>query len=110
MARPICKNRATGVDVEENLCNGYPRPEVAVVHCNTHLCPPNWVTDEWGPCSKVCGSGIRERRVVCAEETNGVKTRVADHSCLTTKPPTQELCNVHPCPRWETSEWSGVST
>lgn len=108
MAKPTCKNRMTNNDVDESLCSGTVRPEPTVLHCNTHLCPPKWIAEEWGACSKVCGSGFRERRVVCAEEMNGIKTRVADGSCQEQKLATRELCNVNACPKWEISEWSGV--
>lgn len=40
MAVPTCKNRLTGSDVEESLCNAASRPESTVVQCNTHACPP----------------------------------------------------------------------
>lgn len=40
MAVPTCKNRLTGADVEESLCNSASRPESTVVQCNTHACPP----------------------------------------------------------------------
>lgn len=40
MAVPTCKNRLTGADVEESLCNAASRPETTVVQCNTHACPP----------------------------------------------------------------------
>lgn len=110
MAKLMCKNRRTGLTVDESLCSGVARPDPTVLHCNTHLCPPNWIAEEWGACTKACGSGFRERRVVCAEEMNGIKTRVADASCQQPKLATRELCNVHECPQWETSEWSGVSS
>ncbi|XP_021712796.1 ADAMTS-like protein 1, partial [Aedes aegypti] len=109
MAMPTCRNRVTGVDVEESLCNASSRPEPTVVQCNTHLCPPKWVTDEWRPCSKSCGGGIRERVVVCAEESNGAKNKVPDEACRGVRPKSQETCNVQECPKWVTGEWSGCS-
>lgn len=35
-----------------------------------------WISDEWSPCSKSCGQGLRERTVVCIEENNGVRNKV----------------------------------
>ncbi|XP_035916170.1 protein madd-4 isoform X6 [Anopheles stephensi] len=109
MAMPTCRNRVTGVDVEESLCNASSRPEPTVVQCNTHLCPPKWVTDDWRPCSKPCGGGIRERVVVCAEESNGAKNKVPDEACRGVRPKNQEPCNVQECPKWVVGEWSGCS-
>lgn len=40
MSLPVCRNRLTGGDVEESLCNHASRPEPTVVQCNTHACPP----------------------------------------------------------------------
>ncbi|XP_055908760.1 protein madd-4-like isoform X4 [Eupeodes corollae] len=110
MSRPTCRNRVSGVEVEDSLCSATNRPEPSVVLCNTHACPPKWIADdEWGPCSRLCGPGYRERMVVCAEETNGIRTRVPDIVCRSPKPPTQESCMVQECPKWEVEEWSGCS-
>lgn len=42
MSLPVCRNRLTGADVEESLCNHGSRPEPTVVQCNTHACPPKY--------------------------------------------------------------------
>lgn len=68
-----------------------------------------WISDEWGACSKVCGGGIRERLVVCAEENNGARHRVPDEACGSNRPKIQEPCNTHECPKWQVNDWSGVS-
>ncbi|XP_037958432.1 protein madd-4 isoform X2 [Teleopsis dalmanni] len=109
MSRPVCRSRVTGTDVEDSLCNPLSQPEPSVVFCNTHTCPPRWIADEWSACSRLCGPGYRERIVVCAEENNGMKTRVSDVMCKTAKPPAQEQCIVQECPKWEAEEWSGCS-
>ncbi|XP_055302400.1 protein madd-4 isoform X7 [Sitodiplosis mosellana] len=109
MSRPLCRNRMTGQEVEESLCNAVMRPEPAVVQCNTHSCPPKWITDEWSSCSKTCGRGTRQRTVVCIEESNSLKNKLPDDACRdTAKPPTFEPCNVQDCPKWITREWSGA--
>ncbi|KAJ8963231.1 hypothetical protein NQ318_018697 [Aromia moschata] len=41
MSRPVCQNRVTGDEVEEELCNDSQRPDSTVVECNVHSCPPN---------------------------------------------------------------------
>lgn len=35
-----------------------------------------WITDEWGSCSKTCGAGMKERAVLCIEESNGLRNKV----------------------------------
>lgn len=67
-----------------------------------------WIAAEWGPCSKSCGSGKRQRLVVCAEESGGSKNRVPDEACSGIPPRIEETCNDHECPKWTASEWSGV--
>jgi len=62
-------------------------------NCNTDPCPVDCVGawDPWGDCSQDCGGGTQSR-------TYGVTTHPA-HSgkpCPTT--PTQQLCNIDPCP------------
>ncbi|KAH8329025.1 hypothetical protein KR074_001877, partial [Drosophila pseudoananassae] len=109
MSRPICRNRLTNADVDDTLCSLTNRPEAAVEQCSTHSCPPRWITDDWSTCSRLCGHGYRERMVVCAEESNAIKTRVADIMCRTPKPPTQETCIIEECPHWEVEDWTGCS-
>ncbi|XP_016964049.1 protein madd-4 isoform X2 [Drosophila biarmipes] len=109
MSRPICRNRLTNADVDDTLCSLTNRPEASVEQCNTHSCPPRWITDDWSTCSRLCGHGYRERMVVCAEESNAIKTRVADIMCRTPKPPTQETCIIEECPHWEVEDWTGCS-
>ncbi|KAK9728281.1 ADAMTS cysteine-rich domain [Popillia japonica] len=109
MSRPICLNRVTGEEVEEQLCNESQKPESAIVECNTHNCPPKWHTNEWGPCSATCGGGSRIRQVHCIEETNSTKIKVNEAKCTGHKPRFQEVCNQIDCPKWHTSQWSGCS-
>ncbi|XP_055914951.1 protein madd-4-like [Eupeodes corollae] len=109
MSRPTCRNRVTDVEVEDSLCSATDRPDPSMVTCNTHACPPKWIAEDiWGPCSRLCGPGYRERIVACVEETNGIRTRVPDILCRLQKPPTQESCMVQECPKSkEVEEWSG---
>ncbi|XP_068083512.1 protein madd-4 [Anabrus simplex] len=109
MSRAVCKNRLTGAEVEEQLCNASQKPDRKVTECNTQPCPPRWVTDEWGPCSVSCGGGSRFRHVFCAEDDNGTRNKVQEHLCRGHKPHYQEPCNLMDCPSWNTGEWSGCS-
>ena len=38
-ASHVCKNRVTGQEVEDALCDQTRRPEGEVEPCNTHRCP-----------------------------------------------------------------------
>lgn len=68
-----------------------------------------WIADEWGACSKTCGTGKRQRAIICAEESGGNKNRVPDEACKGIPPLIEESCNRRECPKWVTAEWSGVS-
>ncbi|KAJ3649041.1 hypothetical protein Zmor_020803 [Zophobas morio] len=109
MSRPLCQNRVTGEEVEEELCNESQKPDSTIVECNTHNCPPKWHAGEWGPCSVTCGGGSRLRQVHCVEEANNTKIRVNDQKCTGHKPWFQEACNRMDCPAWIASSWSGCS-
>ncbi|XP_018562984.1 protein madd-4 isoform X1 [Anoplophora glabripennis] len=109
MSRPVCQNRVTAEEVEEELCNDSQKPDRTVVECNIHNCPPKWHTGEWGPCSVSCGGGSKLRQVHCVEETNNTKIRVDDTKCAGHKPWFQEVCNQMECPTWLTTKWSGCS-
>ncbi|XP_025201047.1 ADAMTS-like protein 1 isoform X1 [Melanaphis sacchari] len=112
MSRIICQNRDTSVEVDADLCPGErPNGNDLTVECNSQPCPPKWVADDnWSPCSKTCGGGIRVRHVYCVEETNGTRTKVWHHMCHGHKPKIQEQCNIQPCyAEWSTGEWSKCS-
>jgi hypothetical protein len=40
MSRPVCRNRVTGLEVEEQLCNAAQKPALNTVPCNPQRCPP----------------------------------------------------------------------
>jgi hypothetical protein len=68
----------------------------------------HWVASSWGPCSHVCGGGVRTRSVTCMHESTQLEV-VADH-CTDEKPLAQETCNTHTCLAWTSSDWSLCST
>ena len=37
-----------------------------------------WEVDDWGPCSKTCGGGFRERKVSCVSDRGGKKIKVRE--------------------------------
>eukprot|EP01127_Copromyxa_protea_P010250 TRINITY_DN2485_c0_g1_i1.p1 TRINITY_DN2485_c0_g1~~TRINITY_DN2485_c0_g1_i1.p1 ORF type:complete len:1772 (+),score=339.78 TRINITY_DN2485_c0_g1_i1:19-5334(+) len=81
--------------------------------CNTGSCPATacqWgAWQEWGACSKTCGSGTRLRnRPITAEATNG------GVACKSADSVSSETCNTAACPpvdcTWSTwSEWGFCS-
>ncbi|XP_071450701.1 protein madd-4-like isoform X3 [Hetaerina americana] len=109
MSRPVCRNRVSGKESDEQLCNAAQRPAPKIVECNTQRCPAKWSVDEWGPCSVSCGGGSRFRQIHCAEEGNGTRVNVPEHLCRGHKPRFQEPCNFQDCPRWYAGDWTGCS-
>ena len=41
-----------------------------------------WEVDDWGPCSKTCGGGFRERKVSCVSDRGGKKIKVRKHKSV----------------------------
>ncbi|KAM8961416.1 A disintegrin and metalloproteinase with thrombospondin motifs 12 [Pelodytes ibericus] len=93
------------IDIREN------RP-LRPFHCQSHgqnpqqngSCHPehclSWLAKPWSECSKTCGSGIRQRRVICPIENR----------CEPKKIPVFTIdCNENPCVRWRTSSWTECS-
>ncbi|XP_017781634.1 PREDICTED: ADAMTS-like protein 1 isoform X2 [Nicrophorus vespilloides] len=109
MSRPVCQNRVSGEEVEEQLCNASQKPDASVVPCNMHNCPPKWHSSDWGSCSVTCGGGSKIRQVHCVEEANNTKIRINELKCSGYKPRFQEACNQFECPKWHTTQWSGCS-
>ena len=70
MSRAVCKNRITGEEMDELLCNSSIKPPAKIVDCNDNPCSTRWSIDEWGPCSATCGNGIKNRNVYCSEKIN----------------------------------------
>ncbi|CAH2296534.1 A disintegrin and metallo ase with thrombospondin motifs 12 [Pelobates cultripes] len=67
--------------------------------CNPEHCL-TWLAKPWSECSKTCGSGIRQRRVICP----------IDDRCDLKKIPVFTInCNEKPCLRWKTHSWTDCS-
>lgn len=64
-----------------------------------------WVIEEWGECSKSCGSGW-QRRVVECRDING---RPASECAKEVKPASTRPCAEWPCPHWQVGDWSPCS-
>ncbi|XP_048830375.1 papilin isoform X3 [Brienomyrus brachyistius] len=87
---------AGGLQLPDYACRGLSRPpHVQPCHmpaCYHHI---SWHIGDWGLCSKSCGSGLRERQVICSDTERNLYT--ADRCDTRAKPPTLEPCNTQPC-------------
>ncbi|XP_068608244.1 papilin [Brachionichthys hirsutus] len=87
-----------GVRLEETSCSTLLLPS-AVRPCRMAACPAEigWHVGEWGQCSRSCGSGSRDRQVICSDpERNQYPV---DRCNTQPKPSTVERCNIQPCYR-----------
>uniref|UniRef100_A0A3Q0RZH8 Papilin, proteoglycan like sulfated glycoprotein n=1 Tax=Amphilophus citrinellus TaxID=61819 RepID=A0A3Q0RZH8_AMPCI len=87
-----------GVRLDETSCSALLRPAV-VQPCEMAPCPKqiSWHVGEWGLCSKSCGSGSRERQVICSDQERNLYP--VDQCNAHPKPLTVERCNTQPCYR-----------
>ncbi|XP_064170371.1 LOW QUALITY PROTEIN: papilin-like [Anguilla rostrata] len=87
---------AGGARLQDYACGLRPRPP----HKQPCQMPPcfrriAWHIGDWGLCSKSCGSGLRERQVICSDRDRILYT--ADRCSPHPKPPTVESCNAQAC-------------
>ncbi|NXJ39218.1 ATS1 metalloproteinase, partial [Ciconia maguari] len=64
-----------------------------------------WVIEEWGECSKSCGSGWQRRAVECRDPQG----RPAADCARELKPSDIRPCADMPCPQWQLGDWSPCS-
>ncbi|XP_074517013.1 papilin [Sebastes fasciatus] len=85
-----------GMLLEETSCSALLRP-TAVRPCEMAAClrQISWHVGDWGLCSKSCGSGSRDRQVICSDqERNLYPVRQCNAN---PKPATVERCNTQSC-------------
>ncbi|KAM3677653.1 A disintegrin and metalloproteinase with thrombospondin motifs 1 [Ammospiza maritima maritima] len=64
-----------------------------------------WVIEEWGECSKSCGSGWQRRAVECRDP----RGRPAADCARELRPSNLRPCADVPCPQWQLGDWSPCS-
>ncbi|XP_073960715.1 ADAMTS-like no long nerve cord [Choristoneura fumiferana] len=115
MSLAVCRDRLTGSDAPEQLCDASSKPQASVVRCNMHPCPFKWYVGEWSACSATCGGGVRSRRVLCARSANMTRADTyepgssSDPGCVSPAPRSTQPCNTEDCPVWVEGPWSGCS-
>ncbi|CAN9502641.1 unnamed protein product [Ophioblennius macclurei] len=95
-SRDITCTGSGGRVLEETSCSALQRPP-AVQPCTMAPCTRRirWRAGEWGLCSRSCGSGSRERQVICADsQRNSYSVEQCNAS---PKPSAVERCNNQPC-------------
>ncbi|KOB77866.1 ADAMTS-like protein 1, partial [Operophtera brumata] len=101
MSLAVCRDRLTGSDAPEELCDASSKPQSSVMRCNTHPCPYNYIKDEeWSPCSVSCGEGWRKKEVHCKIflEFSRTIAKLPDSKCMGPKPAEEtERCIMEPC-------------
>ncbi|XP_029983154.1 papilin isoform X1 [Sphaeramia orbicularis] len=82
--------------LEETACSTLLRPQ-SVRPCEMAACSRqiSWHVGEWGLCSRSCGSGSRERQVICSDRERNLYS--VDQCNAHPKPSTVERCNTQPC-------------
>ncbi|KAL2099296.1 hypothetical protein ACEWY4_005776 [Coilia grayii] len=80
----------------DHACRALLKPPT-VQSCQMPACPllVRWHVGDWGLCSKSCGSGLRERQVICSDSHRSLYG--VEHCMAHPKPPTVENCNRQPC-------------
>nr|XP_018671182.1 A disintegrin and metalloproteinase with thrombospondin motifs 3 isoform X1 [Ciona intestinalis] len=62
--------------------------------CTVSPCPPKWRTGAWTKCSKTCGEGIQQRRVICRSSNHSL---TSNHECPQPQPPDVRECQLVAC-------------
>ncbi|XP_006835920.1 PREDICTED: A disintegrin and metalloproteinase with thrombospondin motifs 14 [Chrysochloris asiatica] len=108
-----CRRRRDHHMVQRHLCDHRKRPKPIRRRCNQHPCAqPEWVTEEWGTCSRSCGKlGVQTRSVQCLLPlSNGTHKAMPIKACPGDRPEGRRPCLRMPCPaQWRTGAWSQCS-
>ncbi|XP_078343629.1 A disintegrin and metalloproteinase with thrombospondin motifs 9-like isoform X3 [Oculina patagonica] len=97
------KTRLVECSDKDISCDARTKP-TSTERCELKECP-QWIASPWEECSVSCGQGTRQRSVDC-KSTDGKSSPGCDEKI---KPPTEEACNIRPCPYWITEDWGQCS-
>lgn len=82
--------------VPNSMCPQPPPPDRQ--YCNVLDCPARWEFSEWSRCSKSCGTGYKNRTVLCKQTmAQDHKVGRSDSMCPGVKPAERKPCNTKPC-------------
>ncbi|XP_065833921.1 A disintegrin and metalloproteinase with thrombospondin motifs 15-like [Oscarella lobularis] len=96
----------SGRVVSTESCSAREKP--ALVRPCKAACP-RWQTEDWGQCSKSCGSGVQNRAVKCLDDDT--RQLLSDDSCAKlNKPETVRQCLIRECAAWEVGNWTQCSS
>uniref|UniRef100_A0A8C7ZYV5 ADAM metallopeptidase with thrombospondin type 1 motif 7 n=1 Tax=Oryzias sinensis TaxID=183150 RepID=A0A8C7ZYV5_9TELE len=68
-----------------------------------------WKVGEWSKCSKNCEGGSKFREVQCFDLRDQRPLRPFHCRAMSSRPQSQNLCNLQPCLDWYTSSWGQCS-
>ncbi|XP_069016802.1 papilin [Embiotoca jacksoni] len=85
-----------GMRLEETSCSTLLRP-LAAQPCEMSACVRqiSWNVGQWGLCSRSCGSGSRERQVICSDRERNLYP--VGQCNAQPRPSRVERCNSQPC-------------
>ncbi|KAJ8274951.1 hypothetical protein COCON_G00095760 [Conger conger] len=80
----------------DSACSSLHRPH-PTQSCQQPACQLQifWHVGPWGLCTMSCGSGMRDRQVVCSDMDHNLHG--VDHCDAASRPQTTETCNSQPC-------------
>ncbi|KAM7405853.1 hypothetical protein PAMP_000273 [Pampus punctatissimus] len=95
---------STGSDSD---CDPAKRPAPAQ-RCYLRPCSM-WKVGEWSKCSKNCEGGTKTREVQCFDMRDHRALRPFHCRAMSSRPQTQQPCNLQPCLDWYISSWGQCS-